>query len=69
MMQPGKVPMNAEEMRVGEDGRVAQLFPLGVFPEPGRRWLCMSAPEGLLTATLLTDEEVDGWRVVWRADA
>lgn len=53
------------EVRLSDDHRIAQLFP--GFPEKDQpeRWLCMTAPGGLLTATLLSDEDVAGWRVVW----
>lgn len=47
------------ELRVAPDGRVAQLVHLGPRREPG--WLCMTAPDGLLTANLYSDDEVAAW--------
>lgn len=63
-------PTHEHEVRISDDEpvRVAQLIP--GFPrwDQVERWLCMTAPDGLLTATLLHDDEVADWRVVWPAD-
>lgn len=51
----------AREVRVADDGRVAQRFP-SVF---GAEWLVMTVTDGLLGLELLTGEKVAGWRTVW----
>lgn len=54
------------EVRLAEDGRVAQMFAnFGQDSDGADRWLCMTAPDGVLAAALLTAEEVADWRVIW----
>lgn len=56
------------EVRVcADDNRVAQLIPGFPKVDQHERWLCMTAPDGLLNASLLTDDDVADWRVVWPA--
>ena len=61
------------EIRISPDGRVAQLVPPeSIKPEQwanGRRWLCMSWPQGQLQAEMLADDQVADWRVLHRDES
>jgi len=61
------------EVRLGLDGWIAQLMPVETISPAsqaeGRRWLCMSWPNGTLHAELLTDDDVADWQVVYHDES
>jgi hypothetical protein len=57
------------EIRLHPDGYAVQYIPieaLGPGTDPARRWVCLSWPGNIVTATLFTDEEAADWRVLYR---
>lgn len=59
------------EVRLSPQGWIAQLVPSEAIAEEayatGKRWLCMSWPDGTtVRADLLTDGEVVDWRTIHR---
>lgn len=56
------------EVRLSADGLVAQTFPGAFRAGETRLWLCMTAPHGVMTASLLDESDVAEWRVIWKPD-
>lgn len=57
------------EVRVSPDGVVAQTIPEEVVrarADREARWIAVSWPNGVMTMTLLADEDVADWHVVHR---
>ena len=61
-------PINPQEIRRAEDGRVAflMLFRDGYEPgnEVGRKWISLSAPGGAVQIAALEPEDVADWKIL-----